>query len=144
MEEREENASGNYCAGCGSPIPSGLVTCSECSRARIPNRRRVKKNNAASSDHLSVMRAPDDAVRKAMGHGTLTRDQGELLLRLISETRLLDFSMKSALVSLIRAIANEGGAQKREERVHDLIGFLTLVMSSEDTAQEVLIAFRLK
>jgi uncharacterized OB-fold protein len=91
MEEKEEETVGNYCASCSSPIPPGVVMCPKCSQARIAGKKPIESSDE-SVEHVSVLRTPEESVRKGAANGTLTKEQGELLLLLLSRSRLLDSS----------------------------------------------------
>jgi len=144
MEEKEEETAGNYCASCGSPIPPGVVTCPNCSQARIAGKRLVERNSQKPPEHVSVLRTPEDRVRRSVVYGTLSKDQGELLVLMLSRSCLLDFSAKSVLTSLIKEIAEERHAQRREDRVYVLIEFVSSIMPFEDFATRLVHVFKLR
>lgn len=142
MEEKEEGTAENYCASCGALIPPGMLTCPQCSKAKTARKRPVERSPEESSEHVSVLRTPEESVRRGVAYGTLAKDQGELLLLLLSKGRLLDFSVRSVLISLIKEIAEERNAQRREDRAHILIEFVSTIMPSEDLASRLSRAFK--
>jgi hypothetical protein len=144
MEENEEGTAGNYCASCGSPLPPGVVTCPKCSRTRISGKRHVESESQGPTEHVSVLRIPEDRVRRSVAYGTLSKDQGDLLNILLSRGCLLDFSARSVLTSLINGIAEDRHAQRREDKVYVLIEFVSYVMPSEDFASGLVHVFKLR
>jgi len=144
MEEKEEETAGNYCASCGSPIPPGVVTCPKCSQARIATKRLVGSSSEESSEYVPVLRSPEESVRKGVAYGTLSRDQADLLILLLSRGRLLDFSVRTVLASLIKDIAEERNAQRREDRIYVLIEFVSVTIPSEDLASGLSRAFKIR
>jgi len=143
MEEKEEETVGNYCASCSSSIPPGFVICPKCSRARIAGKKRMESSDE-SVEHVSVLRTPEESVRKGAANGMLTKEQGELLVLLLSRSRLLDFSVRSVLNSLVKEIAEERNAQKKEDRIYILIEFVSVTMPSEDLASGLYHAFDIR
>jgi len=143
MEEKEEETAGNYCASCGSPIPPGIVTCPKCSRVRIAEKRLVKSPDKAA-EHISVLRTPEESIRKGVAYGTLSKDQGDLLILLLSRGCLLGFSVRSVLKSLIKDIAEEKSAQRREDKVYVLMEFVSVTMPSEDFASGLSRVFKIR
>ena len=144
MEEKEEGTAGNYCVSCGSPIPPGIVTCPKCSQARIAGERQVESGPHEPTEHVSVLRIPEDRVRRSVAYGTLSKEQGDLLNILLSRGCLLDFSARSVLTSLINGIAEDRHAQRREDKVYVLIEFVSYVMPSEDFASGLVHVFKLR
>jgi hypothetical protein len=144
MEEKKEETVGNYCASCGSPVPPGIVTCPKCSQARIAAKRLVRSSSEESSEHVSVLRSPEGSVRKGVAYGTLSKEQGDLLILLLSRGRLLDFSVRTVLTSLIKDIAEERNAQRREDRIYVLIEFVSVTMPSDDFASGLSRVFKIR
>jgi hypothetical protein len=91
-----------------------------------------------------VLRTPEDRIRRSVVYGTLSKDQGELLVLLQSRGCLLDFSAKSVLTSLIKEIAEERHAQRREDKVYVLIEFVSCIMPFEDFANRLVHVFKLR
>jgi len=143
MEEKEEEIAGNYCASCGSPIPPGVVTCPKCSKAKIAGKRPMQTASEEATEDLIVVRTPEASIRRSVAYGTLTREQGELLLLLLSEGRLLDFAVRSVLSSLLKDIAEERNSQRMEDRVHVLIELVSVTMPSGDFERRLFHTFRL-
>jgi hypothetical protein len=143
MEDKEEETVGNYCASCSSPIPPGVVICPRCSQARIAGKK-SKRSSDETVELMSLMRAPEESVRKGVVYGTLTKEQGELLVLLLSRGRFLDFLARSALNSLVKEIAEERNAQRKEDRIYTLIEFVSITMPSEDLANGLSRAFEVK
>jgi hypothetical protein len=143
MKEKEEETVGNYCASCSSPIPPGVVICPKCSKARIAGKKPMESSDEFVG-HMSVLRAPEESVRRGVAYGTLTKEQGELLVLLLSRSRLLDFSVRSVLNSLVKEIAEERNAQKKEDRIYILIEFVSVTMPSEDLASGLSHAFKIR
>lgn len=143
MEEKEEETAGNYCASCGSPLPPGVVTCPKCSQARIAEKRSIKSSDKAS-EQVSVLRTPEEIIRKGVAYGTLSKDQGDLLILLLSRGCLLDFSVRSVLTSLIKDIAEEKNAQRREDKVYILMELVSVTMPSEDFASGLSRVFKMR
>jgi len=143
MEEKEEETAANYCASCGSPLPPGVVECPKCSRARTAEKRPIKSSDE-DREQVSVLRTPEESIRKGVAYGTLSKDQGDLLILLLSRGRLLDFSVRSVLTSLIKDIAEEKNAQRREDKVYVLMEFVSITMPLEDFARELSRLFRMR
>jgi len=143
MEEEEKETAENYCASCGSPIPPGAVTCARCSQLRHAEKRPVSSSSDEDAERVSVLRTPEESVRRGMSYGTLTEEEGELLLLLLSRGRLLDFSVRSVLKSLIREIAEERDAERRKERVYTLMELVEMTMPSENFSRELSCAFKI-
>jgi len=141
MEEKEEETVGNYCASCRSPIPPGAVMCPKCSHARIAGKKPVE-NVDESVGQVFVLRTPEESVRKGAANGILTKEQGELLVLLLSRGHLLTFSATSVLASLVREVAEERNAQRKEDRIKTLIEFVSDTMPSEDLASALRHAFK--
>jgi hypothetical protein len=81
-----------------------------------------------------VLRTPEESIRKGVAYGRLSEDQGNLLILSLSRGCLLDFSVRSVLTSLIKDIAEERNAQRREDKVYVLMEFVSFTMPSEDFA----------
>lgn len=144
MEDEEKETAENYCVSCGSPIPPGAVVCTRCSQYKIAEKRPVEKPSEETSVSASVLRTPEESVRRGMSLGVLTKEQGELLLLVLSRGRLLDFSVRSVLVPLIKEIAEERNAKRREEREYTLKEFLCVVMPTDNLPDSVSRAFNLR
>jgi len=140
MEDKEEETVGNYCASCSSPIPPGVVICPRCSQARIAGKKPMEGFDE-TVEHVSVLRTPEESVRKGAANGMLTKEQGELLALLLSRGRLLTFNATSVLASLVREVAEERNAQRKEDRIKTLIEFVSDTMPSEDLASALRHAF---
>ncbi len=144
MEEKESQTAENYCASCGCPIPPGTVTCPKCSETRTARKRVVNRSSEEGSENVSVLRVPEEGVRRGVAMGLLRREEGELLLLLLARRHLLDFSVRSVLTSLITEIAQERDVQKREDRVYILREFVNSTMPTEDLVGEVSRTFQLR
>ena len=142
MEKKAERTAENCCVSCGSPIPPGTVTCSKCSLVKTARRRPVKRGSEGSCGYVSVLRTPEENVRRSVAHGTLAKEQGELLILLLSRSHLLDPSVRSVPTSLINEIAEERNAQKREDRVYVLMEFVAITMPSDDFASDLFRVFK--
>jgi hypothetical protein len=144
MGDEENDSAGDYCARCGNPIPPGLVICPKCSDKTLACKRVVGKPSEDSSESVSVLKTPEDRVMRGVVQGLLTREEGNLLLLLLSRGRLLDFSVRSVLTSLIGEIAEEGSVRKREDRAYVLREFVGSTMPNEDLVGRVSSTFQLR
>lgn len=141
MEEEEGETAGNYCASCNSPIPPGEVVCSKCLQVRVAGKKPSEAYDR-TLENVSVLKTPEESVRRSVAYGMLTEEQGELLVLLLSRSRLLDFSVRFAMTSLVKEIAEERNAQRKEDRIIILIEFVSVTMPSEDLAGRLSRAFK--
>lgn len=74
------------------------------------------------------MRSAEERVGRAVARKLLTAEQGELLLRILSYSALLDFSVRSELTSLVIQIADEMDAGRRRKRLRALAELVAATM----------------
>ena len=144
MDEEGQGTEGNCCANCGSPIPPSAILCDKCSCLSSAEKKPVRRSFGEVSRSVAVKETPDGCIRRGVYYGFLTEEQGDLLLRLMSEGSSLAPSVRSVLLSLTKEIAEERHAQRREDRAYVLLEFVNAVMSSVELSRDILRAFQLK
>ncbi|MBE0518933.1 MAG: hypothetical protein IH630_06905 [Thermoplasmata archaeon] len=142
MEEKAKGTTEKCCASCGFPIPPDAETCPKCSQVRTAKKRPVKRNSEDSRGLVSVIRTPEESVRRSVASGMLTREQGELLLLLLSRGRLLDPEIRSVSTSLVKELAEHWDVMKREDKAYILRKLVDTTTPSEGLARELSRAFK--
>ena len=103
----------------------------------------MKRGSEGSCGYVSVLRTPEVNVTRSIVRGTLTNEQRELLILLLSRGHLLEPSFRSVSTSLVNEIAEERNAQKREDRVYVLMEFVAITMPSDDFANDLSRVFKI-